>query len=111
MRKLEKSFIGTGEVKNCLFTQVAKNEYGFIYSVTFEDYDKKGEFQKTPHHYEVFKLKITKGYDFEKKVSTDEEIESYPKANSFGVWAFTTHSYCRASDILYSFYKETVKQK
>tara|TARA_R110000868_G_scaffold335096_1_gene595846 strand:- start:98 stop:397 length:300 start_codon:yes stop_codon:yes gene_type:complete len=96
MKYLEKQFIGKGQVKGDLFTQVEKSDFGFIYSVTFPE-------EKTPHHYEVFKRKIVEGYDFEKKCSNGEEMESYPTENSFGVWAFTCHELERAKEILNSF--------
>lgn len=76
MKLLEKQFVGRGEVKGFLFTQLDKNEHGFIYKV------ENGGIT----HYEVFKRKINKRYD----------CESYPKSTAFGKYAWCIMDYDRA---------------
>jgi hypothetical protein len=66
-------FIGKGEVRGFIFNQVARGQKSCLYEVTTEGIT----------HYEVFKLKV-----WEAPGSRDL-YEAYPKANSFGVWAWT----------------------
>lgn len=82
MKQLEKEFTSKGDA----FRQVAKNDFGYIYSITFEG-------KKEVNHYEIF----------EHKENTRFDCVSYPTENAFGIWAFSTHNYYRAFDILESF--------
>jgi hypothetical protein len=78
MKKLTKEFKGKGEVNGYAFQQIKSTENGFLYKVT------------SPIggvHYEVFRRKINKMYD----------CESYPRAKSFGVWAWTFHTLKKAT--------------
>ena len=68
MRQLEKDFIGTGEVKGFIFTQIKKSEYGYIYRVIAGG----------TSHYEVFKHTENTRYN----------CVSYPRSKSFGLWAW-----------------------
>ena len=69
MKQLAKEFIGKGEVKGFIFTQIKKSDKAYIYKV-----DCDGSI-----HYEVFKYKENKQFD----------CVSYPKTGSFGLWAWT----------------------
>lgn len=69
MKELKECFVGKGQVRGFLFTQIKKSNYGFIYKVETEG--------KT--HYEVFKRKENNKYD----------CVSYPSNKSFGIWAWT----------------------
>jgi hypothetical protein len=88
IHKLEKQFIGIGEVKGYEFIQMGENNEGYIYKV-------KGE---TVDHYEVFKKKTSPiCIDFEARIYSEANTkEMYPKANSFGIWAWTYKSRERA---------------
>lgn len=79
MKQLEKEFVGKGQVKGFLFTQIKNNGRAYIYEV------KDGSFK----HYEIFKHKENNRFG----------CVSYPKNNSFGIWAFTTKEICRAIEI------------
>lgn len=91
--EIEKSFIGYGEVKDFIFNQVDKNEFGYIYSV--EDDGKM--------HYEVFEKRSSQVcIDFIERIYSETETRDvYPKANAFGVWAFT----CTDLDHAYKYFK------
>ncbi len=91
MIKLEKEFLGVGEVKGFKFTQIEESEKGYIYKV---------ETELNEIHYEVFKKVITNKYDFENKKSLDIEMESYPRSARFGVNAWNVNSLERANEIL-----------
>ena len=70
--KLEKNFVGSGEVMGFIFTQVAENEKGYMYKVKHNG----------TIHYEVFKKETSSiCLDF---------IEVYPKTKEFGcsAWSF-----------------------
>lgn len=69
MKQLEKVFIGRGQVKGFIFTQINKSEKAYIYEVNL------GE----SVHYEVFKHKENKHFN----------CVSYPSDKSFGLWAWT----------------------
>lgn len=69
MKQLEQNFIGRGEVKGFIFTQINKSEKAFIYKVDCDGCE----------HYEVFKRKENKQFN----------CISYPKTGSFGLWAWT----------------------
>tara|TARA_R110000744_G_scaffold148351_2_gene261415 strand:- start:23444 stop:23722 length:279 start_codon:yes stop_codon:yes gene_type:complete len=83
MKELEKEFIGKGQVKGFLFTQIKKTEFGYIYKVV-----DAGNLR-----YEVFKRKLNVRF----------ECISYPSNKAFGIWAFTTPLICRANEILEDF--------
>ena len=85
MKELEKEFIGKGQVKGFLFTQIKNNGRAYIYKV--ED---SGNLR-----YEVFKHKLNIRF----------ECVSYPSNKAFGIWAFTTPCILKANNILDSFEK------
>ena len=80
MRELELSFIGKGQVKGFKFTQIKKNEFGFIYEVK-----DCGQI-----YYEVFKRKENVRFN----------CVSYPSNKAFGIWAWTVKSEREAGYIL-----------
>ena len=80
MRELKLKFIGKGQVKGFEFTQIKKNQYGYIYKVN----------TGSNIHYEVFYHKENKMY----------ECVSYPTNKAFGLWAWTAKDLERAKDIL-----------
>lgn len=69
MKELETEFKGRGQVKGFTFTQIKKNDYGYIYKVNTGN----------NNHYEVFK----------RKINTKFNCISYPSDKSFGLWAWT----------------------
>ena len=93
--ELEKEFVGIGEVRGFNFKQLKQTEYAYLYEVIDEG--------KT--HYEVFKRKHSPVcIDFQKRVYSETDFkESYPKANSFGSWAYTTPSLEKATELLDKF--------
>ncbi|HCY76500.1 MAG TPA: hypothetical protein DHV28_11315 [Ignavibacteriales bacterium] len=80
VKRLPIEFIGKGEVKGFHFTQLIKGEKACIYEVLDE----------TNKYYEVFRIRVFL------MPGTKEKYESYPKANSFGLWAWTFRSKERA---------------
>jgi hypothetical protein len=80
MKELMTTFAGKGETKGFLFTQVQSTEKGYVYEV------KTG----ASTHYEVFQKRINKQFD----------CISYPKSNSFGVWAWCYKTLEGATDKL-----------
>lgn len=81
VKKLPVDFIGRGEVKEFHFRQMKRGEKACLYEV------------KTPWdtvHYEVFFIRAFR------IPKTKEFYEAYPKANAFGVWAWTTSDYKKA---------------
>ena len=81
-QELEKEFNGIGEVKGYTFQMIAEEKgIGYIYMVTNE----------STTHYEVFRHKETPVLiDFEKRIYSETDTKvTYPKSNSFGVWAWT----------------------
>jgi hypothetical protein len=76
MKQLEESFIGKGQVKGFIFTQLKKSEYAYIYEVNTE----------FSIHYEVFKH----------KENTQYNCISYPSNQGFGLWAWSFTSIERA---------------
>ena len=76
MRELSREFIGKGQVRGFLFTQIKKNEYCYIYKV--ED---NGRIW-----YEIFEHRENKRFN----------CISYPRNKSFSIWAFTYLSLERA---------------
>jgi hypothetical protein len=95
-QKLQTSFIGIGEVKGMQFNLELEHPIYYIYKVTDE-----GKI-----HYELFERKISAiCIDFAKRIySATEYKEVYPKANDFGVWAWTysdvTDAYDKIMDLL-----------
>lgn len=83
IKLLPKQFTGIGEVSSFNFTQVYNSQFTYIYKVGCEN-----------ANYEVFERKNSPVcIDFEKRIYSETEFkETYPKANSFGVWAWTFKS-------------------
>lgn len=73
MKQLQNEFIGRGEVKGFIFTQIKKSNKAYIYKVDCDGCE----------HYEVFKHKENKQF----------ECISYPKTASFGLWAWTYNDF------------------
>jgi len=69
MKQLEKEFIGKGQVKGFMFTQIKQNNYGYIYRIEADKLT----------HYEVFTHKPNKRFN----------CVSYPTNHAFGIWAWT----------------------
>lgn len=92
IQKLEKEFIGRGEVKGFQFKQLCETDKYYIYSVVIP-------YSKTPY-YEVFKKEISPlCVDFQNRIYSDKDfVEVYPKSNKFGVSAWTYYNYERAFD-------------
>ena len=93
MIKLEKEYIGVGEVKGYSFqlTDEAKN-IGYIYMVSND----------VEVHFEVFQHKETPLLiDFENRIYSETQTKvRYPKANDFGVWAWTYKRHKKAVEKL-----------
>ena len=81
IEKLQKEFIGTGEVKGFKFKQLHNEDDNYIYEVA--ENDKK--------HFEVLKAdKSPKCLDFENRIYSETEFKHvYPKAYKFGLTAWT----------------------
>jgi len=79
MKELPIEFTGKGETKGFTFTQVAKSNHGYIYKVN----------TGALNHYEVFRKMVNSRFD----------TISFPKTNSFGIWAWTTRNPERAKQI------------
>jgi len=86
MKELENQFIGRGEVRGFVFTEIIKNEYGYIYQVS-----NNGNI-----HFEVFK----------RKENTQFNCISYPKSPAFGLWAWSKSNIQDAYDVFNSFTME-----
>lgn len=82
--KLPTEFTGKGEVRGFHFTKTFENNKGYVYRVGTE----------THNHFEVFYKKQSPiCIDFKKRIYSETDFkETYPKANSFGVWAWTVNS-------------------
>ena len=89
IEELKIEFIGGGEVLGFKFTQKAKFEKHYIYEVLSEE---------GAQHFEVFERRNTaKCIDFSQKLFSETDFaERYPKANDFGVWAWTTRTFDKA---------------
>lgn len=74
MKELVQNFEGRGEVKGFNFKQILVSDKSYLYEVT-------NEFNNI--HYEIFERKENHQFD----------CVSYPKSNSFGIWATTTRDY------------------
>lgn len=81
IKRLPTEFIGKGEMKGFHFNQLERGQKCCLYQVR-TDY-------KTIH-YEVFIIKTFK------VPITKELYEAYPKANSFGIWAWSINDYNKA---------------
>ena len=80
MKELKKEFQGKGQVKGFLFTQIKKNDAGYIYKVE----------TGTSTHFETFKH----------KENTQFDCISYPSNKAFGNWAWTQSTLERAESKL-----------
>jgi len=89
MKELEKNFCGRGEVKGFIFKCLLMSDNAYLYEVKTE----------SSVHYEVF----------ERKENTQFDCVSYPKSNSFGVWAYTTCDWEKALS-KYEYYKAKEKK-
>ena len=69
-KQLEKQFEGRGEVRGYSFKQLFESEKAYLYQLT--------DNETGSVHYEVFKKVENKQFD----------CISYPRSNSFGVWAW-----------------------
>lgn len=85
MKQLKTNFEGTGEVKDYTFSQLLKNDKGYIYEVQCTD---TGNI-----HYEVFKHKENNQFN----------CISYPTSKGFGLWAWTSNTLERGKEILSNF--------
>lgn len=83
MKELEKVFIGKGEVKGFIFTQIKRSNLAYIYEVSLSESAK---------WYEVFARKEYAKFD----------MVSYPKSNSFGEWAWTCGTIEKAEEIFHN---------
>lgn len=85
-KELEISFIGKGEVKGFIFSQVQKTDTGYIYLVNTNGSE----------HYEVFERKeVPVCLDFAKRIYSESEAKvTYPSSRDFGVtaWLYPTLS-------------------
>ena len=90
MIKLEKEFVGVGEVKGFKFKMLFENEKAFMYEVSYENDD-----GYTSKWYEVFERKVSKATDtiMNGVMVHFDEREVYPRSNSFGVWAWCINNY------------------
>jgi hypothetical protein len=81
IKELEKEFIGVGEVKGFKFRQIRSSEVAYVYEVSSDD----------KLYYEIFKrLKSNVCIDFEKHIYSEVDFkEKYPKANQFGISAWS----------------------
>jgi hypothetical protein len=83
-QKLQKTIIGGGEVNGFTFSQVFKNQKGYVYKV-----ENLGDIW-----YESFlKKEVPICIDFENRIYSELETkEIYPKSKDFGIWAWTSKS-------------------
>lgn len=79
MEELELSFIGKGEVKGFMFTQIKRNDCAYLYEVKND----------SNVWYEIF----------ERRINTQYNCLSYPRSNAFGSWAFSNPFKDRANEI------------
>jgi hypothetical protein len=79
MKQLQENFIGRGEVKGFIFTQIKKSDKAYIYEVNCDGFV----------HYEVFKHKENNQFN----------CVSYPKSLSFGLWAWTKSTLEKAIEL------------
>ena len=108
MIELEKEFIGIGEVKGFKFEQLQKSDYAYMYKVS-----SKGESEHDNKvWYEIFERKSSKELDtvLDGQDIHFEEKENYPRANSFGVWAWTFNNLDKAKET-FNLITERLKEK
>lgn len=88
------------------YKQVKSTDSGHLFSIHNSEND-------TLHGYEVFMRKLTPlCVDFEKKIYSETEFkERYPKANDFGVWAWSPGTLKRAEEILESLEIDSVNNR
>lgn len=79
MKELQLEFIGRGQVKGFIFTQLNKSEKAYIYKVD----------TGSSTHYEVFKRKVNKQFN----------CISYPSDKAFGYWAWSCSTLQRAEQV------------
>ena len=93
--ELEKEFIGGGRVKGFEFKQLYKSEHAYLYEVKAN-----GGF-----YYEIFERKTSPiCIDFAKRIYSETEFkETYPKAEAFGVSAWTTPNLDKACEYFNEF--------
>ncbi len=91
LSKLEKDFIGIGDVKQFKFVQLKNINSAYLYSAETLEGDK---------HYEVFKVRTTNVcIDFAKRLYSDTDFkEVYPKSKDFGRTAWCHADYEKASN-------------
>ena len=77
VKKLEKYFIGKGEVRGFLFRQVFESLNAYLYAIMHSD---------GSMYYEAFK----------KRINTLYNTESYPSSKQFGISAWTFTDYNKA---------------
>lgn len=80
IRDLKTDFTGIGQVKGFKFTQISKTNSAYVYEVNSGDMI----------YYEVFRKVINRRF----------ACVSYPSAQSFGIWAWTTPNIIVAFEIL-----------
>lgn len=78
IKELDLYIKGKGETRGFNFKQIKFNGYAYIYEV-----DNDGDI-----YYEVFERRINQQFN----------TVSYPRSNSFGVWAFCLHTKEKAED-------------
>ena len=89
-QELKKVFKGRGEMKGYKFSQIAMNDFAFIYEKRWLD--------SLSITYEVFERRINKRFD----------TISYPSSKSFGIWAFDVATLDKA---VIKFYELTKRVK
>lgn len=87
-QEIPEEFMGKGGVKGFKFTQVERSPGAYLYHVQSEK----------RIYYEIFRRKTSPVcLDFAKRIYSDtEQRVSYPKANAFGVWAWTYNGHDKA---------------
>ena len=82
IHKIEETFWCKGEVSGYHFIKLKETEHAYLYQ--------KNEYGTNNSSYEVFIKKATPVcLDFDNRVYSDTEFKhTYPKSNSFGVWAW-----------------------
>lgn len=94
IEKLPAKFEGIGEVKGYNFERAEETDLGYIYKVTGD---------QRPH-FEVFRKRFSAVcLDFAtREYSTTDYKETYPRAKSFGTWAWSASNIEMARNRLYS---------
>ena len=91
---LPDNFTGGGEVSGFLFEKLAQTDTAYLFKVTDDRHV----------HFEVFKRRSSPVcIDFANKIFSEVDFkETYPKSNSFGVWAWTMRDEILAKEKLES---------